>query len=1058
MNFLIHVPRLLRFRIAAAAIAFSFLVSLISPVTALAAAETGSVAGTITDAATKLPLPDVKITLAAPTGQYTTTTDRKGFFVLNGLQPDTYTISFESPGFDSVVEKGVTVYSNQSLDLSSTLAKSLSTIARVRSRSVGGAFQPSLSQDTYTVASSQVDTALGDPYSQSQIAVLESLPGVSLDDFGFPVLRGGRENDEGFQYDGIDFTDPFTNQFINSLALNRPGEIQLTPGAGNATEGNTGTGTINILPKRGTYPGFGSFDIEAQAFPYDHQLGFEYGVASQNGRFSDYFSYIGQRNYNQLGGYGVPAASLSSTNDNQGNIFFSGNSYLVSDNFQNNFVYKFGKDENQSLQFLTVLQNNIFNLNYGGINGLFYKSNDPFTLNFIENNTGLSQSQIQSVLGLFEHQTSITQPLNAISNINQPNATYKLQYANNLSPSTYFNVRYYKTQSVSVFDEPFATNDAFAEAESSNTQGGTRTGYATDFTTQIGSKNELQLGAKFEYLVPQFALTDPLDGLFLSSGFGNGFDTASFLSPSDPACPLGAGYCGYLSQFFPKGVPKVPEFTTDPMLRRQDYSLYADDTITPSTKLKIDAGLRLDMSHFDYPPVSSGLYAPGVTSLDPATVTPSEFEPRLSFSYQLGPRDAIRGSYGRSVELPFISQVDDEVPMSAYAAFSKIPSYDAAGASAAGVAPGIAFPAMWCGTSGTQLCNNFAQQIYWNYVNNFGGIPLQPAKAETFNNFDFSYSHQFSGGLSFKVTPFYRRGYDVVALTATPKIVDGAEVLNAEGVPALNPFVTTNLGVSHTTGVEFYLTKESAYGLSGQVSATYLNESTNVVPLSGSEDFFPAIPPASLELGNQYRVGFVSPFEATAALQYKFHNGLKINPQIYYIRGYPYNPGTLTAAFVNGVPVNVPNTNVTSPNGPNGSGQYVDPQNPGSQLNPNIAATRGTPDTPSAGGLLTPGQVFANLDLEYTRPGSRSTVGVQFFNLFNNLASLQASVIPSLNPFYQPVATGVAGKQTGSSGLPVEFPGEGFSSLGPSVLGGSPYNITPNGSPFTILFYYRYTL
>jgi len=283
-------------------------------------------------------------------------------------------------------------------------------------------------------------------------------------------------------------------------------------------------------------------------------------------------------------------------------------------------------------------------------------------------------------------------------------------------------------------------------------------------------------------------------------------------------------------------------------------------------------------------------------------------------------------------------------------------------------------------------------------------------------------------------------------------------VLNALGQPATNPSVTTNLGVNRTTGLELYLTKEAPYGLSGQLSATYLNETSNVIPLSGGEDFFPTIPPASLALGNQYRVGFISPFQATAAAKYKFHNGLSINPILYYVRGYPYNPGTLTATYINGVPYNVPNTNVTSSNGPNGSGQYVDPQNPGTQFKPNIAATRGTPDSPSAGGLLTPGQVYADLTLEYTRPGSRSSFGVQFFNLFNNVADLQDVVFPTLNPYYQPVATGVSGKQTGSSALPSQFPSDHFSALGPALLGGQPYYVDPDGVPFRAVLYYRYAL
>ena len=61
------------------------------------------------------------------------------------------------------------------------------------------------------------------------------------------------------------------------------------------------------------------------------------------------------------------------------------------------------------------------------------------------------------------------------------------------------------------------------------------------------------------------------------------------------------------------------------------------------------------------------------------------------------------------------------------------------------------------------------------------------------------------------------------------------------------------------------MTKDATTGLSGQFTATYINEYSNVIPLSASEDFFPSIPPASLLLGNLYRVGFLSPFQTTVS-------------------------------------------------------------------------------------------------------------------------------------------------------------------------------------------------
>ncbi len=137
-------------------------------------------------------------------------------------------------------------------------------------------------------------------------------------------------------------------------------------------------------------------------------------------------------------------------------------------------------------------------------------------------------------------------------------------------------------------------------------------------------------------------------------------------------------------------------------------------------------------------------------------------------------------------------------------------------------------------------------------------------------------------------------------------------VTDAFGAPQFNPAVYTNLGHSQITGVEFLLTKEAAFGLSGQLSLTYQNEFTNVLPTSPSENFYPSIPPAALQLGNLYRVGFISPFVGSLAVSYKTHSGWRFNPTIFYNHGYPLGSGLLSAFTVNGVPYNLPNTNVTN--------------------------------------------------------------------------------------------------------------------------------------------------
>jgi len=334
------------------------------------------------------------------------------------------------------------------------------------------------------------------------------------------------------------------------------------------------------------------------------------------------------------------------------------------------------------------------------------------------------------------------------------------------------------------------------------------------------------------------------------------------------------------------------------------------------------------------------------------------------------------------------------------------------------------------------------------------GVPITPLKPTTYNNYDFSYSHLFPHQVSVKITPFYNKAFNEVASTAQPIIKNGQPVLNSAGNPTLGPPVNSNLGKNQVTGVEFLLTKEAAFGLSGSLSMTYQNEFSNVVPTSPSEDFFPSIPPASLALGNLYRVGFLSPFVGALSLQERTRSGWRINPVVYYNHGYPIGAGLLTATSINGQYYNVPNTNLTNSSqlaSAAGAPQYVDPRNPGTLFNPNIAATRGTPETAAAGGVLSAARFTpVQITFEYTSPRNpHSTFGALVFNVFNQLYGE-----PGFNTRYQPIATGIAGPYSGytsSATNPAFFGVRNFT----AINGNKAYLLSPNGQPRTVQFYYQ---
>jgi hypothetical protein len=322
-------------------------------------------------------------------------------------------------------------------------------------------------------------------------------------------------------------------------------------------------------------------------------------------------------------------------------------------------------------------------------------------------------------------------------------------------------------------------------------------------------------------------------------------------------------------------------------------------------------------------------------------------------------------------------------------------------------------------------CQNYAQQLYWLYDQNFDAPDLGGALPALYNNYDFTWQHQFPNGWGMRLTPFYKLGTNLPSFALVTGLAAGAAV-----------FTVNNIGINRTTGAEFGLnTPDRPVGLSGFLAMTYQNVIGSTPPLIGGEDALPINGSGSLELGDTYRAGYVSPFSARLGLDFKTKTGWRISPVLQYDRGYPFNVGNLIASsspFYNGAFLNIPQVNfgpgVTaipgfqSNAGASNSTNYFDPANPGNALRPNIAWTRGTPSTPSSGGALWKPNLNAQLTVEYKL--QKNTFGVLVQNLFGNAYN---GTIPTINPYYQPVGTGLSGPQTGLN--PFYNPSRGFANI-----------------------------
>lgn len=1065
--------------------------SFVAQMTASAlAGTTGIISGTVTSQETHAPIADVMVAAASPSGSYHAVTDSHGFYSMTGVYPDTYAVSFQATGYTPASEPGVVVFADQVATVNFSMTKQLRTIARVTSRSAGGAYQPNQTVDTYTVTSGQANQILGNNINISESQLIASLPGAGYDSSGYPVIRGGRENEESFQFEGIPYTDAFTNQFVNTLALPGLGlqSAQLTPGVSNASFSTQGTGTLNLIVKRGTYPGFANAQVAVQTPSYFHALNFEWGWASPNGQWSDYMTYEGQNFAPQ---YLHPSLDIGR---------FGSTAMETDREFVNNLVFRFGKNQNQSIQAFYDIADHHFYQGYGGFGNLCFGSCDPLflrdaslfsgidfpqcygsstTVGSIPGNGAVNCADLLSIMPLDPYQTSASETLaQAHRNYEtyyQPNESGKLQYTWNINPSTYLSAMLYHVNSVVTFDFPEGSGTNAFGFDAHLQQGGITDGGKIDITKQMSEKHLLKFGGEYKWLHPVYDQPWTTMG-FWTGLFGNG-EPYDFLSAAQ-------GGTGYLAA---NGIPagtRMPDSYENSNTNRQDFGVYVNDTWTPNDRLHVDAGARIDGANyrFNFAPVMNAdctfYYLPSSYATPPpaaagnpygvpaganiaypgncGTATfdvgrdktnPRVVQPVVAVSWQMGGNDSVRAAYGRSVEFVTLGGIDLSANPAYYTTkYGGIPSFSAyTGA-----------PAMNCGIFADTYCQNYGLEMFWDNQNFLLGVPFQPVRPEVFSNYDFSYSHQFThgilNGIQTKITPWYRNVQDAFASAQTPKIVGGKILTDpVTGAVVYNPPTQSNLGYSRANGVEFDITRQVPFGLSGQFTATYQNEWSNVLPLSGSEDFYPSVPAASLALGNKYRVGFLSPFQTTLALEYKTHSGWRFNPTFFYNIGYPYGAGTLGPAFVDGKPYNIPNTNYSAGliGAPAGSTQYIDPMNPGSVFAPNIAATRGTPEKSSPGGNLSHPNLTADFTVEYQLRNHQMTFGATVLNVFNEVYGG-----PSLNGRYQPVATGISGPLSGTtSGVPLFGPAYGFANYSSLRQPFAPYINTPNGEGRQIYFY-----
>lgn len=318
------------------------------------AGTTGTIQGTIVDAATNAPVANVRVNAAAPSGTYSSVSDGRGFYVIQGMIPDTYTVSYQAPGYEPVSLAGVTVQQDITVTENQRLSKSLREIGSVTSRSAGSLVQPGQTTNTYTVSGAQLNAISGgNDLHKTLYQYVQAVPGVTSSGYpAQPRIHGGSITDIAYELDGIPIKDRMTGFFTTNLSNVGMGNVEVRTGGLDASEAASGLGSINTIVKSGTYPGYSIFSYGVSTPGRLQDFTTELSGATANRKFSWYAALDKTGSLNSYAsGLTYPALEVEGLN---------GPGTVYTTDILGNFHYK----PNANNDFQLLFQNGLGDFNF----------------------------------------------------------------------------------------------------------------------------------------------------------------------------------------------------------------------------------------------------------------------------------------------------------------------------------------------------------------------------------------------------------------------------------------------------------------------------------------------------------------------------------------------------------------------------------------------------------------------------------------------------------------------------------------------------------------------
>ena len=777
----------------------------------------------------------------------------------------------------------------------------------------------------------------------SQNGVVGSLPGVTRFNVGAGPgyggqgqlsMRGGAPDQVGYELDGIPLNRGF--DFFNGTTFNTNGlaSLQVYTGGAPADAGRAMSGYINEVIQRGKYPGGADFTGVTGSPLFNHTLQADVYGGTPDNRFTYYISTLAQNSYVNFGdrsnlantSFTVPAndpgcaqfnagpaiVAGNTLNCSQANILstpvgpaggfggpYGANPFAAQRDTATNLNWEFAHNGlNDNLQALYVVGSGLdtpFGMygtpgadpaqattNYSCGNcwnaatgqtlwptGVIYQgqSGQPYNPALMMPLTWPSSG------GSFNQATGINNPTggpipsNFQDSQSQQYSIEKVAYTRAVTQSSFLRASAYKMYSYWTLDQPINGFVGFSYYQLHDDASGVN----LDYENQINQQNLLKIGGDWSRdLTLRYNYAPQVSGA--------------------PTCATGVGTTGPCTPG--ATVATIPgPFSTWSSVTPLDWDGVISDSYKPNDKLLFDLGLRWDefgfqlmpmklsgpdglaylgeetqgqcLNGFNYSPSDPKVIAgqncfqilnasanpkdrPGAGNA--AWVDPQNFlsytmiSPRFGATLNLDSRDVVRFSVGRYVQ----------PPNSAFEQYRRNPAWG----------PGTSLG----------LLNNFYDGLNFGVVHNI--LP------EDSTNYDASIEHEFNGGYSVKVTPFYRNTRN--------------QILSIPFNPQSPAFVTgDNFGNARISGVEFLTVKNvpGASGLGGTLAVTYTNSLIRFTSANGSGTFVNLMNGTNLA-GTCLNLGGICGYNHAHGTNYAL-----LDPNGLYHPSYVMSPNSTTASY-----------------------------------------------------------------------------------------------------------------------------------------------------------------